>query len=248
MKQALKNSDVVVGATTENVEEIEKSIGKKHHSIVRYLPENCINEVFDLNYKKFDAPKINMVFIGWMETRKAPLIILEALLKMKEDDRDKLRISYLGSGPMKDICENFVKNNNLTNVVKVMGRVERNEVFKMVSEAQLMLLPSLYDANTTVVWEAMAHAVPTLCLDHCGMRDTTKEKSGFKIPVTQYSSIVDKITEVFTTIVENPSRLKQKAESLLEDRMEYTWKKRIEKFEEIYALAEENFKKRKVKN
>ena len=247
VRRALCDSDVVIGAITEHVRTIESAIGRNHHSVVRYLPENCMNEVYELNRQKFKGEKINMIFIGWMETRKAPMIILEALVKMGDKAR-LLHVNFLGSGPMKHRCEQFVRERGLEGIVTIHGRIERSEVFKMISGAQMMLLPSLNDANTTVVWEAMAHAVPTLCLDHCGMHDTIKEGSGVKIDVSSWNKVVNHVAMELRKIVETPRLLEEMAVQLLEDRKEYSWERRREKFEEIYTLAEEQFKKRKELN
>ena len=110
--------------------------------------------------------------------------------------------------------------------------------------AQLLLLPSLNDANTTVVWEAMSHAVPTLCLDHCGMHDTIKDGSGIKIPITDYERIVKDISVSLEKLIQRSELLKQMAEQLLVDRQEYMWNNRSKQFEAFYSLAEEQFKKR----
>lgn len=244
VKRAFREADVVVGATTEYVRNIERAIGKRHHSVIKYLPENCINEVFDLNYDKFEAKRIKLIFIGRLDGGKAPMIVLEALAKMG-DDAKRLHVDFLGDGPLKERCENYVRERGLGDVVTIHGHVGRSEVLTMISYAQLMVLTSLYDANTTVVWEAMAHAVPTMCLDHCGMRDTIKDGSGIRIPLGSWNEVVDRVAAQLRKIVCKPDILKVMAEKLLEDRMDYTWEKRHIKFEELYKLAEKQHDERK---
>lgn len=244
VKKALRESDVVVAATTEYARNIEKVIGQMHHSVVEYLPENCIDKVYALNESKFSSPIVNLIFIGWVETRKAPMILLEAMSLLGRGT-ENLHLDILGTGPMYDICQEFIREKGLEGKVKMHGKVERTHVLKMISNAHLMVLPSLSDANTTVVWEAMAHAVPTLCLDHCGMHDTIKDSSGMRVPVTTYAQVVLDVAKKLGEVSKTPSILRTMAENLVYDRMAYVWETRMKKFEELYDLAEAQYKKRK---
>ena len=126
------------------------------------------------------------------------------------------------------------------------GKVDRQEVFQSISSAHMMVLPTLKDANTTVVFEAMAHAVPTMCFDHCGMHDTIKKGSGIKIPIASYSQSVNNMALQLRRVANDRSILKKMAEQLLEDRKVYTWEHRMNTFEEYYKLAVTQFAKREI--
>jgi glycosyltransferase involved in cell wall biosynthesis len=243
VKDAFRKSDVVVGATTEYVSIIRRILSKTSHSIIQYLPENCINELNNLDYSKFNTPIINLVFIGRLDTGKAPMIVLESLARIKKAATN-IHVDFIGAGPLTSICQEFIMNKSLQDVVTIHGQLERSAVFTLLSRAHLMLLPSLYDANTTVVWEAMAYAVPTLCLDHCGMHDTIKEKSGIKIPVSSFNRVISNVSLQLKRISEHPEILQEMAESLIEDRAEYSWESRMAKFEKLYDLAIEQYYKR----
>lgn len=245
VKRALRCSDVVVCATTEYVNFIEKAIGKRHHSKLCYMPENCIDKLYDLNYDKFKAKKINIVFIGRLDEGKAPFIVLEALTKVKRNV-DVFHVDILGKGPLLDKAQVYVEEHGLRDVVEFHGNVKREQVFHFLENAQLMLLPTLYDANTTVIWEAMSHAVPTMCLDLFGMHDTVAEGTGIKIQATTYKKVVETFAEQLQEIIDTSDRLRTMAENLLEHRKGFTWDKRLQQFESFYSLAEEQFQKRRT--
>lgn len=242
VKRALREADVVVCATTEYVRDVEKAIGGRHHSSICYLPENCIDKFYDLNYSKFESERINLIFIGRLDEGKAPFIILEALNKVPR--KNCLHVDFLGKGPLLEKAKHYVEKHGLSNTVEFHGNVKREQVFHFLENAHLMLLPTLYDANTTVIWEAMAHAVPTLCLDHCGMHDTVIDGTGIKISVSTYKKIVNTLSIQIQDIIDHPNRLKTMTECLLEHRKKYTWEKRRAEFESFYSLAEEQFMKR----
>lgn len=240
---AMEKSDVLICATTEYKQTVERLIGINHHSNVQYLPENCINKLYDLNYKKFQSQNINLLYVGWLVSRKAPFLILESLARL--DKKSHIHLDMIGDGPLKKKAQEFVKENDLSEKVTFHGRIDRSEVFKLFTNAHLMVLPSLHDANTTVVWEAMSYCVPTLCLDHCGMHDVISDKSGLKINVANYNEVVEEITIRLNQILVNPDSLVKMAEQLMIDRSRYTWDKRSAIFENYYMLAESNFKLRK---
>ena len=242
VKQALSESDVVVCATTEYRRFVENAIKKDHHSMLCYLPEICIDKLYDVNYSKFRKDKIELIYIGRLDEGKAPFIILDALSSIKTG-RKEFHLNMLGDGPLLNKARRFVESNGLSELVTFCGRQDRSVVFKMLEEAQMMILPTLYDANTTVIWEAMSHAVPTMCLDHCGMHDTVQEGVGVKIPVTSYRGVVNVMRNELQAIADNPECLRAMAENLVEYRKQYTWEQRSLQFEEFYCLAETNFQK-----
>ena len=247
VKKAMRRSDVVVTATTGNNRIIKQAIGKKHHSIIKYLPENCIKELSDLDYSKFDSEVIKLIFVGRLDAGKAPLIILESLNKLG-DVKKQFHLDVLGDGPLMEASKEYVRKHDLDSIVSFRGVVERSQVFNLLRKSHLMVLPSLCDANTTVVWEAMAQAVPTICLDHCGMHDTIKSTSGIRIPIANYQKVIDAFASSFKRIASRPCILKEMAENLLTDRKEYTWERRMELFEDFYSLAQSQYKNRTQTN
>ena len=244
VKKAFRASDVVICATTEYARDISRAIGKTRHCHLAYLPENNVDTLYDLNDGKFNEEKIRLIYIGRLDEGKAPMLMLEALAKVRRA-AERFHLDILGEGPLLGRAKAFVERSGLSEAVEFHGRVERPRVFELLSKAHLMLLPTLYDANTTVVWEAMSHAVPTLCLDHCGMHDTIDPRVGIKIPVTSYRNVVDGIARQLQDIAGHPERLKMMAEALAEYRKNYTWEKRAPQMEAFYDLAQEQFLKRK---
>lgn len=242
VKRAMREADVIIGATSQNVKSITKAIGK-HHSEIKYLPENCINQIYELNYDKFHSKKINLIYVANLTPGKAPMILLDAIAKLGAE-KDRLHIDFYGDGIMMEKCNSIIRKKNLGDVVTMHGKVDRQVVFQSISSAHMMVLPTLKDANTTVIFEAMAHAVPTMCFDHCGMHDTIKNGSGIKIPITSYTQSVNNMAFQLLKIASDPSILKKMAEQLLEDRKVYTWEQRMKKFEEYYKLAVTQFAKR----
>lgn len=241
--KALKESDVVICATSEWHKYVERLVGEKRHSIILYKPENCISKVYPINYEKFNSDTINLVFVGWVDSRKALVLVLDALKRLK--DASKIRLHILGDGDLIDKYKAYTKASGLENVVNWHGRVPRKEVFEIMNNSHLMVLPSLMDANTTVIWEAMAMGIPTLALDHFGFHDTIKNgKTGFLIKPDNYNQVVGDIAKVFSRLQQSTGKslLRAMSEDVVEDRKNYLWEERERFFESVYSEAINNHK------
>lgn len=237
VKKAINNADVVLCATNEYKAVVEKVAKNKHHSQIIYKPENCIASLFPLNYNKFKTKTIRLIFVGWLDSRKALNIILDALSKLTDEQKIQVFLDVIGDGPLKDKLIMKACHLGLSNAIKWHGRIDRKQVFDIMNEAHLMVLPSLSDANTTVVWEAYSVGLPILALDHCGFHDTVNNCNGYLIPIHSYKQVVKDISACLKKIINNPIELKEKAEYVLKDREQYVWEKRIEFFEDIYEIA-----------
>ena len=243
MRKALRESDVVICATSEWKNIVEQITGSSHHSVSLYRPENCINRLYPLNEEKFNSSQINLVFVGWLDDRKALIFVLEALSKLPKDTPIKLHV--LGVGSLRAKYELFAKSHGIEHLVEWHGRVPREDVFSTMNNSHLMVLPSLMDANTTVIWEAMAMGLPTLALDHFGFHDTiVNGKTGFLIKPSSHKQVVNDIRIALENIVSLPARLKEMAEAVMKDREQYTGEKRCDFFENVYDLAISNFNKK----
>ena len=201
-----------------------------------------MQRISDLNISKFDNEKIHFMFSGTIDNRKALIFILEALSKIPRNNR--IVLDVLGDGPLKKKLEKWAENHGISQNIIWHGMLPREKVFDLVNNSQLMIITSLHDATTTVLWEAMSMCVPVMTLNHKGMGDVIKEDSGFKIQPHSYNQVVSDMSKIFKEILSNPSVLKEKAQKLLEDRKPYTWDERELYYENVFELAEKQFKKR----
>lgn len=242
--RALRDADVVICATSEQQDRINKKLGKIHHSIILFNQENCLDRMYPLNIEKFDSKTIRLIFVGSIDGRKGLALIIEALRYLPTDA--PLVLDIVGEGFQEAQLIKKAKGLGVDHFVNWHGKIPRDDVFKMMNEAHLMVLPSLHEGNPTTIWEAMSMGVPSLTLKNCGMRDTVNDYTGFSIPIQSYSQVVREISEVLKIIINNPEVLRIKAEAVIKDREQYTWKDRYSYFEHVYELAEEQFKKRKA--
>lgn len=244
LKEAMCSADVLIGATSDYVRAINGIVGKNHHSKVLYMPESCMERKEDLNYDKFNDPIVRLLWVGSVDPRKGILFILDALTKI--DKNAPIHLDVINSGPIEDKAKAWAEKHGISHFISWRGKIDRSEVFGCYHKSHLHLQTSLADANTVVMWEAFTTGVPSLVLDHCGMHDIVSDKSGIKIKAGGYKQIVNDIAVALNRVIGDRTLLKDMAEQVIVERDEYSWERRREKFEEIYALAEEQFNKRKA--
>lgn len=236
IRRALKRADLLIAATTESQQKIQKYYGIK----AVYMPENCIIGQINLNRQKFQNPsKYRIFMVGTLDWRKCQIIILHTLLKCKF--KDKFHIDLVGDGPARKRFEEFTSDNRIESYVTFHGNLDRAEVVKLFHRAHLNVITSISEANTTVLWEAMACGVPTMTIDHCGMHDIINDNCGIRIPVSSIDGISDMMAKQLDNMAEHPQLFESLANGALNRCQEFLWDKRREIFNELYDRAISNY-------
>ncbi len=231
IKKAISKTDLLLAATTEN----QVIFNKVYKKRCGYLPENCIIGQTVLDESKFANVRdcINMIFVGRLDFGKNLLMFFHALKQVERLDR--IHFDIVGDGPLREQLEKLTNEIGLSGSVVFHGKLPREEAVAKFNGAHLHIITSIREGNPTTIWEAMSYGVPTLTLDHCGMRDIVKETTGFKVPLSSdYQEMVNKITEIINEIVENPSILEEKAKAVIQDAGNYMWADRTVFFEKCY--------------
>ncbi|MFR9539501.1 MAG: glycosyltransferase family 4 protein [Rikenellaceae bacterium] len=225
---ALKRANIVLAATKHSQTQFER-----YHNIKAiYLPENGIpkmERVLPIS-RSIDEP-LRLIWIGHIVHRKALIILLKALNKQVNHN---WQLDVLGNGKLKGEMQRFCDINNMSDRVTFHGSIPRENVFELISSAHLHVISSLGEANTTVIWEAMANGVPTMTLDHCGMADVVCDKCGIKIPINSYDQVVDDMANHIARLIENPSEIERMSKGVLECSKDFMYENRIALFDEIY--------------
>lgn len=242
VRKALRDSDVIICATTEYRRTITKLAGKRHHSIIFYRAENCLTDYHELNEDKFSAP-IRLAFVGRIDENKGLIFLLKALYKLGKDT--EIHLDVVGEDRLNGKMQYWAERHGISNMITWYGQVPREKVFEIINNSHLIAITSLHEGNPTIVWEAMSVGTPILTLDYKGMHDTVSDKSGFKIKAKTYSQIINDIAEALKEVQNNKAILRDKALALLDERQKYSWEEREKFFEKMYVTAENQYEIRR---
>lgn len=75
------------------------------------------------------------------------------------------RLHVYGDGPQLTGLQRIADRLDIADRVRFYGRVDRDRVLDALSSADAFLFPSLHDANSWAVAEAMSMGIPVVCLD-----------------------------------------------------------------------------------
>ena len=205
-----------------------------HHKEAIYLPENGIIKMEVASPIMFyDESVLQLVWIGRMDENKALILLLEALCKIRGE---KWHLNIIGDGPLQNRLILFSNQNGIASQITWHGSIPRLQVIEIIKSSHLHVISSLGEATTTVLFEAMACGVPTMSLDHCGI----------KIPIHNYKQVINDIASQISRLINNPEEINNLSKGVLECSKEFIYQKRICLFEETYEKAINMYKHYKV--
>jgi glycosyltransferase involved in cell wall biosynthesis len=96
----------------------------------------------------------------------------------------------VGDGPEKHRLEALTSRLGVTDRVRFLGRLSRDEVIEVLGGCMAVVHPSLHDSGGVVCLEAMAAAKPVICLNIGGPATQVTTETGFLIPPTTPDEVV----------------------------------------------------------
>ena len=231
---ALARADKLVAATSENAAVIKKLFSRD----AQVVPENAIPDDW-LGRNSDDVQTVvgspvRLIWVGSLDARKSPDLLIDALERVSASD---WRLDLVGHGPLQDTLRTMIAAADLGDKVSLHGLIPRSEVQKLMARADLHIITSMNEGNPTVIWEAMASGVPTLSLEHCGMRDTLCETCGVLVPLSGYQETCDSIASEIDSLVRAPIDLARKKTGALTCAETHLWSKRARTWLKIYNEA-----------
>jgi glycosyltransferase involved in cell wall biosynthesis len=161
-----KRADKIIAAsknTKKDIIEILKVPEKKIEVI--YNGNNLIESSKEIDIqKKLNLPEEFLLFVGTMEPRKNLESLLDALLYLYKDRKEKYNLVIAGpKGWLFDQIE--LKINEYRNIGQVItsGYLTDDELIALYKKAKIFIYPSLYEGFGFPVLEAMKLGVPVIC-------------------------------------------------------------------------------------
>tara|TARA_B100001750_G_C15519236_1_gene609998 strand:+ start:791 stop:1690 length:900 start_codon:yes stop_codon:yes gene_type:complete len=157
----------------------------------------------DLNLfleKTYNPSPDNILFLGSVTERKNPLLILRSLNYLRE--KIDFKVDIVGPQTNKEylrLINNYIDHNKLSSKVRIKGQVPINEVARYLSEATLLILPSVSEGLGRVILEAQAVGCPVLVSDAGGMKDLIDDgETGFIFNNNNLEDFSEKISYILS--------------------------------------------------
>jgi glycosyltransferase involved in cell wall biosynthesis len=93
---------------------------------------------------------------GMHTEQKDQATLIRALAIARNDSDVRLELVIAGDGPEADTLRSVVADNDLTNAVHFLGYLNRQHVYKMLSEIDIYAMPSLWEGFSAAAVEGLA--------------------------------------------------------------------------------------------
>ncbi len=176
-------------------------LGKQYNIPARkliHIPNAIDTNLFNRRkqVKKGENDGQKIVFVGDMEPWKGPEYIISAYRILKNSGIDA-ELLMIGDGSLRPFLQKISKGDGIT----FTGQLPHNKVVEILSEADIFVLPSLWEGAPTVILEAMASGIPVIATTVGGIPELIQDgKTG--ILVSPRSSV--KIAHALKHLIEEP--------------------------------------------
>jgi glycosyltransferase involved in cell wall biosynthesis len=142
-----------------------------------------------------------------------------------------LKLTVLGSGvPESDVYRAFPEPARAA--VTCVTAPSEAETARIFANADLFVLPSLFEGTPLTLIEAMTSGLPIVTTAVCGMKDLVESgRNGLLVPIRSPEGIVRAVRDLF----ENADRRRQLGSSAQQDALaHYTWDRAADRIATVY--------------
>lgn len=172
-----------------------------------------------------------ILFVGRLSEEKGVIYLLEALALLKASGRN-CKTLIIGDGPLAKNLQSYIEVHDLTSDVTMVGWIENSKLASYYATADILVGPSLYEAQGIVFLEALASGLPVITTDEGGMADFIKDgRNGFMVPAKSARALYDSILTLYDDR-DLLKKLKSQAAASVTDK--YSWKSVTERYVESW--------------
>lgn len=152
-----------------------------------------------------DRSDVRFLFAGHLLHLKGIHLALRALGLVRKTGVEA-SLTIVGDGPARHWLQRVARDAGVARYVRWIAWVKRSELAAYYASHDVFVFPSLRDSGGMVVMEAMAHALPVICLDAGGPGVIVDETCGFVIRVDQPADrVVEGIANAFARLAREDS-------------------------------------------
>lgn len=151
----------------------------------------------------------HIVTIGRLSPAKGQHILIDAVARLKRTIPN-VRLTVIGTGPLKDSLTSHMQSLGLTENVRLVGGLNQDEVQKILITADVFALSSFAEGLPVVLMEALLAGIPCVTTTIAGIPELIRhELDGLLVPAGN----PEKLAEALQMSLENPNAARAMAAS-----------------------------------
>lgn len=163
-----------------------------------------------INQLKDRSNILKLLFIGSINRRKNILSLVDACLAIADKS---FHLTIIGTGVLESLLKEKIKQSDKINH---LGTVPNKHIAQYIHDADVLILPSIFDGWGAVVNEALMCGVPVIASDHCGasvLLDNMQRGSVFSVKKNDLKDIICNFINRLPYSLEQRNEIKQWAQS-----------------------------------
>ena len=147
-----------------------------------------------------------LISVGRLLAWKGVALGIAAFQRVLRDLPDSEYV-IIGDGRERPYLERQVRKLGIGGSVRFAGHLSRQDVFRDLKDADVLVHPSLHEQFGYVVVEAMAAGRPAVCLDIGPSPAVVGDQGGFRIPRTTPAEVIDQLAARLIELGRNRDKL-----------------------------------------
>ena len=207
LNQKVREAAFVVTVSAYNKELIVRECGEEIREKIHVIHCGVDPEVFRQPTHRINQSAARVLCVASFEEVKGHEYLVEAC-RILRDRGTQIACDLVGDGPLRRSVEGQIKKANLESVIRVHGARPRPEVVRMMSEVDIMVLPSVptrsgkREGIPVVLMEAMASELPVVSSELSGIPELVDNGyTGLLVPPRDIGALADALQK----LLQNPA-------------------------------------------
>lgn len=220
----INNADVVTTLTRFQRDEVIRNLSVKRDILV--IPRG-VSIPTQIKRKALKPPFV-LLNVAYLSPVKDPFMLLKSFSLIRQ--KVEAVLIHVGEDYMNGAVQRMADELGISDNVKFMGHVPYEQIHRFYSEADVLIMTSLFESQAVVVAEALATGT-LVCGTHVGLMADLSMKCCITVPIGDSASLASAVVD----LLENESLREQLRQQGIrwsqENNLERTAEKMIETYE-----------------
>ena len=194
-------------------------------------PEKISRTAIAPEIAAFKRGRVVFLTVGFFVPEKRIEMAIKTLGQLHRDGITNTVLLIIGRGPLEQSFRRMIREEKLSNAVKIIGAVPPQDMSKFYSITDILIHPSIVDSLSMVCLEAMSYAIPVICTSKIGLVEYVHQgHDAIVVPPDDLVSLYQAVLE----LVRNPSRRRAIGQRARNTANTLSWNMILPKIERVY--------------